>query len=214
VYRPREKLLALGIQNLSVAELLQVLLSSGSRTRSVNVIAEEAAKVISRKKEEERPLTIQDFQRIRGIGRVKAMQILVALELGHRLFSTAAQPIIDSAEVAFSYVKHLVDKRQEYLFALYLNARYELVYKRTIFIGKVDASIAHPREIFSYAFVKNAYNIILAHNHPSGDLQPSLADIETTQAIVSAGQVLGITILDHIIVGRNGFRSMKEMDII
>jgi len=214
IERPREKLIAKGPQNLKDEELLAILLSTGMEGK--NVI--EVAKQILRKYSKKRllKLTYNDLSKIKGIGPAKASTILAAQELVKRALEIGEEtlPVIHSTKDVIAQVGYLRNKLREHLVAIYLNARNEMLFRKHIFIGTLDANIAHPREIFAEALRQNAASVILVHNHPSGDPEPSKADLEITKRIQEAGKIMGIDILDHIIITKTHVFSFKEKKLI
>lgn len=214
VERPREKLIERGPQNLKDEELLAILLGTGLRGK--NVI--EVAKQILRKYSKKRllKLTYNDLSKIKGIGPAKACTILAAQELVKRALEVGEEtlPKIESIKDVIAQFSYLREKTREHLAALYLNARNELVFKKHLFVGTLDANICHPREIFEYALIHHASSVILVHNHPSGDPEPSKADLEITKRIQEAGKILGIDLLDHIIITKTKIFSFKEKKMI
>ena len=214
VERPREKLIEKGPQNLKDEELLAILLRTGSEGKS----AIQTAKQILNKYSKKRLLKLgyKDLREIKGIGPAKACTILAAIELVKRALKIGEEtlPKIESIKDVIAQFSYLREKQREHLAALYLNARNEVIFKKHLFVGTLDANIAHPREIFSHALIQNAASIILVHNHPSGDPEPSKADLEITKRIVEAGKIMGIDVLDHIIITKNKVFSFKEKKLI
>jgi DNA repair protein RadC len=214
INRPREKLIAKGAQNLKDEELLAILLGTGVEGK--NVI--EVAKQILRKYSKKRllKLTYNDLSKIKGIGPAKACTILAAQELVKRALEVGEEtlPKIESIKDVVAQFSYLREKQREHLAALYLNARNEVIFKKHIFVGTLDANICHPREIFKHALENNAASVILVHNHPSGDPEPSKADLEITKRIQEAGKIMGIDLLDHIIITKNKIFSFKEKKLI
>ena len=214
VERPREKLIQKGTQNLKDEELLAILLRTGVEGKS----AIQTAKQILNKYSKKRLLRLsyEDLIKIKGIGPAKACTILAAIELVKRALKIGEEtlPKIQSIKDVIAQFSYLREKTREHLAALYLNARNELVFKKHIFVGTLDANIAHPREIFSHALIQNAASIILVHNHPSGDPEPSKADLEITKRITEAGKIMGIDVLDHIIITKNKVFSFKRHKLI
>ena len=181
-----------------------------------NVI--EVAKQILRKYSKKRllKLTYNDLSKIKGIGPAKASTILAAQELVKRALEIGEEtlPVIHSTKDVIAQVGYLRNKLREHLVAIYLNARNEMLFRKHIFIGTLDANIAHPREIFAEALRQNAASVILVHNHPSGDPEPSQADLEITKRILEAGKILGIDVLDHIIITKTKTFSLKQKKLI
>ncbi|KKI54551.1 DNA repair protein RadC [Staphylococcus equorum subsp. equorum] len=210
--KPRERLLSYGASHLSHAELLAILINTGRKGSSSLDIANELLKTVDNLKELKR-LSISDLNKIKGVGLYKALILKAAFELGERMHSGSVDDKIqisspkDVADFMMGKMEHLT---QEKFIALFLNSKNVIIKQKTIFIGTLNSSIVHPREIFSEA-VKCASNaIIVLHNHPSGDVTPSTEDIKTTERLKKCGQVLGIDLLDHIIIGDHTYLSMVE----
>ena len=195
--RPREKLQAKGASALSDFELLQALIGSGNAQADVSKIARETLKII---KANGANVTYDQLQHVTGMGAAKVTEILAALELSKRYLLTSDQPIIDSPEKAVEQLADIRDKKQEYFVCLTLDGANRLIAKRIITIGTLTASLVHPREVFAEAITDRAASIIVAHNHPSGNLEPSQADRDVTLRLKDAGELLGIRMIDHIIV--------------
>ena len=214
VERPREKLIQKGTQNLKDEELLAILLRTGVEGKS----AIQTAKQILNKYSKKRLLRLsyEDLIKIKGIGPAKACTILAAIELVKRALKIGEEtlPKIQSIKDVIAQFSYLREKTREHLAALYLNARNEVVFKKHIFVGTLDANIAHPREIFEHALLHNAASIILVHNHPSGDAEPSKADLEITKRIIEAGKIMGIDVLDHLIITKSKIFSFRERKLI
>ena len=214
VERPREKLIQKGTQNLKDEELLAILLRTGVEGKS----AIQTAKQILNKYSKKRLLRLsyEDLIKIKGIGPAKACTILAAIELVKRALKIGEEtlPKIQSIKDVIAQFSYLREKTREHLAALYLNARNEVVFKKHIFVGTLDANIAHPREIFEQALTNHASAVILVHNHPSGDTEPSKADLEITKRILEAGKIMGIDVLDHIIITKNKVFSFKRHKLI
>jgi DNA repair protein RadC len=212
--RPREKLSEKGAENLSDAELLAILIRTGRAGKSALDIAKDAL----RKYPLSKMLTISknDLLSIKGIEATKVITIKAALELGQRAVNSFNDtlPILDSPKAIVAQLSHLRDKQKEYFLAFYLNARNQLIHKETISVGTVATTIVHPREVFEPAIRHFATSVILAHNHPSKSLEPSKEDLDLTKKLISAGEILDINVLDHIVVTCNGYISFKEQGII
>jgi len=208
--RPREKLIAKGPRNLKDKELLAILLNKGRKGKNVLEVAREILAKQPMKK-----LLAADYEKlaaIKGIGPGKACSLLAAFELTKRALEVEDNnlPTINSARDALAQLQELRTARKEHFVVLYLNARNQLIHKEIISIGTLNASLVHPREIFEPALRILASQIIVAHNHPSGDLHPSEEDLKITQRLAAAGELLGIEVLDHLIVVDNNFSSLKE----
>jgi len=213
--RPREKLISKGPQNLKDEELLAILLGTGVEGKNVIEVAKQILNKYSKKRLLK--LTYNDLSKIKGIGPAKACIILASQELVKRALKIQDEtlPIIHSTKDVVAQAVYLRDKTREHLMTIYLNARNEMVWKKqSTFIGTLNASIVHPREIFAEALRQNAASIILVHNHPSGDPEPSQDDLEITKRLVEAGKIMGIDILDHIIITKSKVFSFKENKMI
>ena len=210
--KPRERMLSQGARYLSHAELLAILINTGRKGSSSLDIANELLKSVGNLKEL-KALSINDLNKIKGVGLYKALILKAAFELGERIHSGSVDDKIqitspkDVADFMMGQMEHL---KQEKFIVLFLNSKNIVIKKKTIFIGTLNASIVHPREIFSEA-IKCASNAILVlHNHPSGDTTPSNEDIKTTERLRECGQLLGIDLLDHVIIGDHEYLSMVE----
>ena len=205
--RPREKLLERGAQALSDAELLAILLRTGVEGKS----ALDLAQAILKKAGPELPRwSVEDLRKFTGIGKAKACQIVAAFELARR-FAQRERPRIREPEDALPYIQHIADKKQEYFLCLTLNGAGEVIQTRVVTVGLLDSSQVHPREVFADAIADRAAAVVLAHNHPSGLLEPTPADLQVTRQLVEAGRILGIEVLDHLIVTKQGFVSLKAL---
>lgn len=203
--RPREKLKIKGARALSDFELLQALIGSGNKQADVSQIAKAAQKMLEKHGTD---LTYEQLASVVGLGAAKVTELLAAFELSRRHLIKDEQPIIDSPEKAVQQVQDIRNKRQEYLICLTLDGASRLIAKRVVSIGILNKSLAHPREIFADAITDRAANIIIAHNHPSGTLEPSDEDIEVTQRIRETGVIMGIELLDHLIVTKDDYVSI------
>jgi len=210
--RPRERLLRQGAESLSNQELLAILLRTGTKEESVLVLANRVLNVFERL-HHLKHATIEEMMAIKGIGEVKAIQLMAAVELGRRLAQKHNDEkfTIRSPQDAATYLMpDMTSLNQEHFVVLFLNIKNQIIHKQTIFIGSLNASIVHPREIFREAVKRSAASIICAHNHPSGVPTPSMEDIEVTKRIVEAGYIIGIELIDHVIIGDHQYISLKE----
>lgn len=204
--RPREKLFARGALALSDFELMMVMLGKGSRSRSVWDLAREVLKTF------DAPQPDQDLRHllaIPGIGKAKAATLAAALEFARRRLQPQGFKLVSPID-ALVLVRHYADRKQEHFLVITLNGANEVIAHRLITVGLVNRSQVHPREVFAEAITDRASAIIVAHNHPSGSLQPSIADMEVTHRLKSAGALLGIPLLDHIIFTAKGHYSFSE----
>ncbi|UQD52898.1 hypothetical protein C0971_13255 [Bacillus methanolicus] len=210
--RPRERFIQSGPESLSNHELLAILLRTGTKHESVLQLANrllthfEGLRLL-------KDATLEEITEIKGIGKAKAIQVLAAVEIGRRISNLCYDEryVIRSPEDGARYLMN--DMRflsQEHFVCLYLNTKNQVLHKQTIFIGSLNASIVHPREVFKEAFRRSAASIICAHNHPSGDPTPSREDIEVTKRLGECGKIIGIDLLDHLVIGENKYVSLKE----
>ena len=199
--RPREKLAHKGAESLSDYELLMAIIGSGNAQADVTKIARDLLKLLHQK----RILAIEDVRSIVGLGEAKTAEIVASFELAKRYLLESEQPIIDSPEKAVEQLADIRDKKQEYFVALTLDGANRLIAKRVITIGTLTSSLVHPREVFAEALTDRAASIIVAHNHPSGRLEASEADIQVTRRLGEAGKLLGIAVIDHIIVSSKDY---------
>lgn len=212
--RPRERMMQYGASSLSNAELLAILLRTGTASQSAVHIAERVLSQTGGLKGLT-DSTIETLVQIKGVGPAKAIQVLAGVELGRRISRLmpderlAIRSPQDAAEFMMDELQHLT---QEHFVCLFLNTKNEVIGKETIFVGSLNASIVHPREIFRKAIQRASAAIICLHNHPSGDPTPSAEDRHVTRRLREAGRIVGIEVLDHIIIGEQRFYSMKEQE--
>lgn len=208
--RPREKLLSSGVENLTDKELLAILFRTGQVGKTVIDLAEEVLAKFPKK--QLLHVTYDDLAKIKGLSSGKISTLLASFELAKRSLEVQSNqlPIIESIEQVLVLVHGIRNKKQEHFVALYLNARNELLHKKTIGIGTVNASLVHPRDVFAPALEHNACSLIVVHNHPSGDTTPSAEDGEVTVRLTEAGKLLGITVLRHIIVTVDDYRAIRS----
>jgi DNA repair protein RadC len=212
VERPREKLIQYGPEKLSNAELLAILLRSG--TKGENVV-ELAGKILHRFGVKELPsLTFNDLKDYPGLGPAKACEIVACFELGKRLLKDKKVQIYLTPKDVWEELKEVRNHKKEHFIIFYLDSRNQEVKREVISIGSLNANVVHPREVFEPAVRNYAAHIILAHNHPSGNPDPSKDDLEITKRLLETGKILGIEVLDHIVVTRTGFLSFKEKGLI
>ncbi len=215
--RPREKLILRGAQNLSEAELLAILLRTGSKDESVIQVAQKLLiefgnlAVLATK-------SVQEITRIKGIGKDKAAALVAAFELVRRIeFKSkwySNKKISSPGDIAELYIPLLRDELQEKFYVVCLSSSNRIIKHELLFVGTLNASLVHPREIFKTALANDSANIILMHNHPSGQPEPSSEDISITRKIIEAGKILEIQIFDHIIVAGNSYTSFVEKRLI
>ncbi len=212
--RPREKLLERGAESLSDAELLAILIRTGRAGKSALDIAKETLKKYPLSKLLE--ISQGELASIKGLESTKAITVKAALELGRRATGSLNKsfPIVDSVKEAVVHLSDLRGKQKEYFVALYLNARKQLVHKEIVSIGTLTETVAHPREVFEPAIRHFAASVILAHNHPSKNMEISDADIKLTEKIIQSGAILDIEVLDHIIICDDEYISFKEKGLL
>ncbi|WWS86588.1 DNA repair protein RadC [Sporosarcina psychrophila] len=210
--RPRERLIRQGAESLSNQELIAILLRTGTKQESVLVLANRILSSFD-KIQDLKDATIEELMLVKGVGKAKAVQILAAAEVGKRMYRKHSEGryTIRSPEDAAAYLMtDMASLNQEHFVVLFLNVKNEVLHKQTIFIGSLNSSIVHPREIFREAVKRSAASIVVAHNHPSGNPSPSPEDIEVTKRLIEAGSIMGIEVLDHVIIGDHQFLSLKE----
>ncbi len=215
--RPVEKALALGFEKLSNVELLALLIHAGTKTKSAKEIAEEIIAKDPKGIKHLADCEMEELETIGGVGHAKAARILAAVQLGKRISSSTSTQdnYISSSDDASSVL--MEDMRylnKEYFKTLILNSKGKIITIDTISIGELNSAAVHPREVFNRAVKKSGAAIILAHNHPSGDPTPSQADIETTKRLIKVGNILGIPVLDHIIIGDGTYTSLRSNGLI
>ncbi|MGO1058957.1 RadC family protein [Planococcus sp. FY231025] len=210
--RPRERLINQGATSLSNQELIAILLRTGTKQESVLHLANRTLLYFEHL-HHLKDATIEEITSIKGIGQAKAVQLLAAIELGRRLSSkqTDQKFTIRSPKDAANYLMaDMTSLKQEHFVVLFLNIKNQVMHKQTIFVGSLNASIVHPREIFREAVRRSSASIVCAHNHPSGNPAPSPEDIAVTKRLMEAGSIIGIELLDHIIIGDHQFISLNE----
>ena len=214
--RPRERLKQFGPEALSAQELLAIVIGRGIPKKSVMTIAQELlAKFGNIKAISE--ATLEELSQIKGIGFAKAAQLKASFELGKR---QDLEPelkdfdIKDPQSIVKAIRASIKDKAKEHFKLILLNARNKIIGIFTVSIGTLNASIVHPREVFKDAITHDAYSVVSAHNHPSGDTEPSEDDLMITKKLVESGKILGVEVTDHIIITKNGYFSFKEKGLI
>lgn len=208
--KPREKLLSFGPTKLSIKELLAIVLVNGTKKEDVLSMSDRIIKEYGEKS----LIMLTDPKRISAdldIPLIKAMQIVASGELGRRFFARnqSGLAVIRVAEEVYEYAKDMRDLPREHLRGIYLDTHNRVIHDEMISIGTINSNIVHPREVFKSAIEYNAAAVILVHNHPSGVVTPSLSDIEITKQLIEAGKIVGINLLDHIIVTKDGFTSIE-----
>lgn len=214
--RPRERLMTYGPQSLSHAELLAILLRTGTANESAVQLASKMIKQAGGLRNLA-DLGIEQMTQMKGIGTAKAIQVQAGIELGRRMAKAkmGERTVIRSPKDAAQYVmEDLRYLQKEHFVCLFLNTKNHVLAQETLSIGSLNASIVHPREIFRAAIKRSSASIICAHNHPSGDPTPSPEDIQITERLVQAGELIGIEVLDHVIIGDKHYISLKEQGLM
>ena len=215
--RPREKLLREGRDKLSTAEVLAILIGSGGADRSALEIATNLLTMDSRGSAFLGECRPEEMMSVKGIGRAKACEILAAVELGKRIAACPREErrvISTSADIADVVMEKMRYYRKEHFVCMLINVKGEIIEESCISIGDLCSSVTHPREVFVDAVRRSAGSVVFIHNHPSGDPTPSEADVATTKRLIEAGQILGIPVLDHIVIGDGEYVSMKAKGLI
>jgi len=215
--RPREKLRARGAAALSISELIAILINNGTREKSALELAQEVMKTGKDNLAELSKLSVRELTRIKGIGDAKAIAIVAALELGRRRQATTSREkavITSSSEVAGYLQTMMADFRHEVFAVLFLNRANKINHFQIISEGGITGTVADPRIILKKALEENAVSLILCHNHPSGSLKPSRADEELTMKIKEAARYFDIKVLDHLIVGDEGYYSFADEGLL
>jgi len=208
--KPREKLSKKGVKALKDYELLAVLLGSGTKDKDVIKLSKEIIKLFE---DDFKSITLEKLIDINGLGIAKASQILSAIELSKRYLIKQNKKITEAKDV-YDELQEYKTKKQEYFIVITLDGANHIIEKRVVFIGTLNRSLIHPREIFADALTDRAASIIIAHNHPSGQLEASAEDLHVTQRIKESGKLLGIELLDHIIFTKDDFLSLADVGLL
>jgi len=215
--KPRERLFTFGSENLSNEELLSILLKTGTKKMSVKELSLKLLECIgdiSKLKD----VGINTLMKIDGIGKVKAIEIKAALELGKRVYlnnDKLDKLSFNCAETIYNYFINIVgDKKQEYFYCVYVDTKGKYIDKKCLFVGTINSSVVHPREVFKEAYLLSASGIICVHNHPSGDSTPSKEDKVITKKLKEISIIHGINFIDHIIIGNNYYFSFYDNDML
>ncbi len=213
--RPREKAKYYGVKSLSNRELIALLIRCGYKGSSALMVSDEILKLLYSKKISE--VTLKELVKIKGIKSVKAIELLASFELAQRMIEKELlqTDVISHPNELIKWLNHKIGlNQQEHFIAIFLNTKNRIIHYKTMFIGTLDSSIVHPREIFKEAVIHSASKLIVVHNHPSSDLTPSKQDIHITNVIKETGMLIGIPLVDHLIVNHNGsFSLMHDLKI-
>ena len=212
VDRPREKLMKYGPEKLNDSELLAILLRTGTKNLNVVELSKKIVRKFGRKK-----LAKAKFNNLKsnfGLGPVKALEIIACFELGKRFLNGKKTELILSPKDVWENMKDIRDNKREHFVVFYLDTRNQKIQREIISVGILNASLVHPREVFEPAIRHSAAQIIISHNHPSDNINPSKDDIEITKRLIKAGDILGIKIIDHVIVSKNSFSSLKCEELL
>lgn len=226
--RPQEKLLKHGPEILSNSELIALLIRSGTKEHSSIAVAQQLIDLGQKSSKEMGDdeyyglkflvnATVEDLTKVQGIGEVKACKIMAAIELGRRAYRNEKvyrEKITDTTRIPNIVMDEMRYLNEEHFRIAILNTKKELEYIETISMGSLDKTVVEPREVFLKSIKRNAHTIILIHNHPSGDPQPSRADIDITKKLVASGDLLGIGVIDHIIIGDGVYFSFLEEGLL
>lgn len=204
--RPREKMKEKGAAALNNEELVQVILGRGVEGHDVRSMSQKIAKILEEKKGS---LADSDLKGIRGIGEAKSFQLLAAFEIARR-FAKGDAVKINNTEDIIPLLQDIAAKQQEHFVCISLNGANEIIEKRVVTVGLLDRSQVHPREVFADAIADRAAAVILAHNHPSGDIRPSDADLKMHNQLTEAAQILGLRVIDHIIISKKAYFSFSK----
>lgn len=211
--RPRERLLQSGPGALTDRDLVAVILGTGSDGEGVLELAERVTRSVNLRLLPRVP--VEELLAIRGLGPARVAQLLAAAEMGRRLWPDGeGASLVRGPETVFELTRDIRGSNREHFVGFYLNTRNQVLRREVISIGSLNASIVHPREVFTPAVAVSAASLILAHNHPSGDPTPSEEDLAITRRLTEAGRLLGIDVLDHVIVARDSYASFKERRLL
>lgn len=214
--RPRERVLNDGVESLSNSELLSIILRCGTRDKSVKDLSLEIISLVG-EIANFKDLTLNKLLGIKGIGYVKAIELISVVEFSRRIYNGNEKSFVKivSASDVFNFYKDLfLGVKQELFYCLYLNNKNCVIERKLLFMGTINRSVVHPREIFKNAYLSSASGIICIHNHPSGDVKPSIEDRRLTKALVDIGNIQNIPILDHVIMGDDTYFSFMENGLL
>lgn len=205
---PREQLQRAGVEGLHDEELVALLIGNGVAGRPVDLVSRDVVSLIDRSNG---PPSSAELREVGGLGPAKAAGIAAAFELGRRVLCPGRRKVRSPADI-LPVVDRFIDRPQECFLSVSLNGAHEITAARVVTVGLVNRTVVHPREVFADPLAERAAAVIVAHNHPSGSLEPSAEDVEVTRRLVAAGQLLGIPVLDHVIFSARGYYSFLEHD--
>lgn len=209
--RPRERLKEVGVENITNTELLSIILKTGTKNKSVKDLSLEILK--NHEIVDLKDISINDLMKIKGIGEVKAIELLSAIELGKRIYLKEPKVLekLDNPKEIWESSRYLLNnKKQEYFYCLYFDNKQRLIERKLLFMGTINRSVTHMREIFKEAYRVSATSLVCIHNHPSNDVTPSKEDIKFTRNLFKTGELQGIPVVDHIIIGDDNYYSFYE----
>lgn len=214
--KPREKLVMYGSKALSDVELLAILIRNGDKERSALQLAEDVVAYNPKGIEFLNFCVPEQLSEIKGIGKAKACQILAATELGRRVVireKKKGAALKNAGDVAKHLIEQMRHYNKEHFKVIMLNTKAEIIAEEDVAIGDLSATVIHPREIFNKAVKNSTASVIFAHNHPSGNPEPSSEDINVTNRLIKAGEILGIRVLDHLVIGDGKYVSLRERNL-
>lgn len=209
--RPRERLKEVGVENITNIELLSVILKTGTKNKNVKELAIDILKeyeIVDLK-----DISINNLMKIKGIGEVKAIELLASIELGKRIYLKESKTLekLETPKEIWESTRYLLNnKKQELFYCLYFDNKQRLIERKLLFMGTINRSVTHMREIFKEAYKVSASSIVCIHNHPSNDITPSKEDIKFTRNLIKTGELQGIPVVDHIIIGDDSYYSFYE----
>ncbi len=210
--QPRERMLQYGVENLSDVDLISIILRTGTKDTNVKDVACEILKSVT-SINDLASVGIRELSKIKGVGTIKAITLLASIELGKRVNNKVIalnMPLTTGIKVHDAFKRLFINENQEKLLAIFLDAKKRLISYKFMFIGTLDHSIIHPREIFNEAIKVHASSLIIMHNHPSKDITPSKEDIEVTKKLKECGEIIGIPVLDHLITNGKDYYSFYD----
>lgn len=208
---PREKYLEKGIDNLTDMDLIAIIIGSGIKGRGFMSVSRSVISRMRRIVKDGRGVEVSDITKVDGVGVVTAMRILCGIELGKRLYGleNTEKKLVRNSQEAYTVLRDIGSRKQEHIVALFLNSRFEVLDRRVICIGSLDGVNVLPRDIIIPALELNASSVVIAHNHPSGDVSPSHEDIMITKRIQESLELVGLNLLDHIVVGKDNWKRVE-----